>query len=238
MEQKQTETTAENTNPPREGSTFEAADFFREHLVRGEDNKIAILGDNLSPMELALLDIEVKRRGEQGATSREKARADRSELELSKVKENVRGISSLPEIDPQLKYSDPDEYIKQTLEAQGKDPYQDVFNAASTQAAQEVGQITMEGLIASHNQSNPTKQITEGMLQLDLPPRLMNEFSSGKVSPQDFLRQAADLLYRPTEVANQPVPGMPDLGTVAGQTTPSDDGSNDKMLANYGKAIF
>ena len=231
-------TQVDNTNPPREGSTFEASDFFREHLVRGEGNKLEISGDNLSQVEVALLDTEIRRRGEQGATSREKARADRSELELSKVKESVRGIQHAPEIDPQLKYSDPDEYVKQTLEARGNDPYQDVFNAASTQAAQEVGQVTLEGLISTHNENNPQKLITQSMLELDLPPRLMQAFASGNMSPQDFLSQAADLLHRPTEVANLPVPGMPDLGAVAGQTTPTDNGSNDKMIANYSNAIF
>lgn len=238
MEQYTEENNTADTNPPREGSTFEPQDFFREHLVKTESGKLEITGENLSPVELALLDTEVRRRGSQSASSREKARADKVELELSKVKENVRGIDpKSTEIDDSLKYTDPDEYIRLKLEGTS-DPYQDVFDTSRTQAANEFRQLTVDELITAHNTDNPTKQITPNMLELDLPPRLMTEFAEGKMSPQEFLGQAADLLYRPTEVANPPIPGMPDLGKVAGQTSPTDDGSNDKLMENYSTAIF
>jgi len=133
-----------DTSHTIDDSTFDTQEFFREHLVKSDSGKFSIQGNELSHIEMALLNVEVKRRGEQGATSREKARADRSELELSKVKENVRGMDQAPQIDQALKYSDPDEYIRQTLEAQSRDPYQDVFDASSKQASQESGQTTMD----------------------------------------------------------------------------------------------
>ncbi len=234
----ETETPKDNTSHSIDDSTFSTQDFFREHLVRTDDNKTAIQGDNLNPLELALLEVEVKRRGEQGATSREKARADRSELELSKVKESVRGIPQRQEIDPALKYSDPDEYIKQSLEAQSHDPYQEVFSTARTQATQEVGQVTLDDMVAQHNVANPTMQITPDMLNMDLPPRLVSDFGEGKVSPQDFLSKAADILYRPRQVMNQELAETPNLSKVGGQTSPTDNGSNEQMAANYASAIF
>jgi len=218
---------------------FNTSDFFREHLVRNDSGSYEVQGDDLGPVELALLETEKRRRGSQASTSKEKARADKAELEIRKVREIVPTIDhSANRIEESLKYSDPDEYIRLTLEAQRANPYDDAFNTASQQAADEVGQITVEGEVAIFNADNPTRQITMDMLELDLPPRLINEFTQGKLASQDFLGQAADILYRPTETHNENIPVTPNLGESGGQTKPSDDGSNDKMLETYSNAIF
>ena len=225
-----------DTTPSAE--QFDSQTFFKDHLVKGEDGALTIQGDNLNPMEMALLDNEKRRRGSQASNSRETARANKAELELTKVKAGVLAVQPTEAIDEQLKYSDPDEYIRLTLEARDSNPYQATFDTASQQAASEAGQMTVDAVIATHNQDNPNKQVTLEMLENDLPPRLVNQFQSGSMAPSDFLAQAADILYRPTEVMNQTTPGMPNLGLVAGQTNPTDDGSNDKLVANYANAVI
>lgn len=232
------------TQPKNEGETtpsaeqFDSQTFFKNHLVKGEDGSLNINGENLNPMELALLETEKRRRGSQAASSRDKARADKVSLELEKVKEGVIKVQPAEAIDPALKFSDPDEYIRQVLESKNSNPYQEVFSTASEQATQEAGKMTVDQVIANHNQTHPDKQVTLEMLEYDLPPRLVNEFQSGKMSPSDFLEQASDILYRPTTIANPSIPVMPDLGTVAGQTTPTDDGSDEKLIANYASAVI
>ena len=217
---------------------FDSQGFFKEHLIRTDEGSLEVQGDDLSPVELALLETEKRRRGSQASSSREKARADRGELELSKVKDNIRGVQVAEPIDPALKYSDPDEYIKQTLAAQTIDPYQEAFDTASQSATQEVQQMSVDTVIAQHNQTHPDRQVTPEMLELDLPPRLVKQFQTGNLSPSDFLEQAADILYRPREVVSPTIPGMPDLGDVQGQTTPTSNNSDDKLLANYASAVF
>ena len=231
----QTENNGETTPSAEQ---FDSQTFFKNHLVKGEDGNLTVSGDNLAPLELALLETEKRRRGSQASNSRETARATKAELELQKVKEGVINIQPQQPIDEALKYSDPDEYIKQTLAARDSNPYQETFDTATQYAAQEAGKMTVDNVIANHNQNNPTKQVTLEMLEQDLPPRLVNDFQSGKMSPQDFLGQAADILYRPTIAANQATPDMPDLGAVGGQTTPTDNGSNDTLVANYAQAVF
>jgi len=221
-----------------EKSQFDSQAFFRSHLVKSEEGQLEIVGEDLGPMELALLETEKRRRGSQAAQSREKVRADKAELENTKVQKNIRDVVPKDEVDPALKYTDPDKYIELKLAERADDPYQEVFDTASSEAAQEVGQMTVDGLITEHNTNFPDKQISLDMLEMDLPPRLMAEFTEGKLAPSEFLRQAADILYRPTEIANQELPTTPDLGAVGGQTTPTDDGSNDKLTANYASAIF
>ncbi len=219
---------------------FDTQSFFKENLGKADDGSLTIVGDEHSPMELALLETEKRRRGSQASTSREKARADQATLELSKVKDGIQGLTpQTMTVDEALKYSDPDEYIKQSLEAQSApSPYQEVFNTANKQAIQEANQMTMESVLEQHNIANPNRQVTADMMELDLPPRLIREFGQGQMSPQDFLGQAADLLYRPTETYNEPIASMPNLGDVAGQSSPTDDGSNDKMMENYSSAVF
>lgn len=217
---------------------FDSQTFFKNHLVKAEDGSLTIQGESLNPMELALLETEKRRRGSQAASSRDKARADKTELELAKVKEGVIKIQPTQTIDEALKYSDPDEYIRLKLAESSSSPYQEVFSTASEQATVEAGKMTVDQVIASHNETHPTKQVTLEMLEYDLPPRLVNEFQSGKMSPSDFLEQASDILYRPTAIANQEIVNMPDLGAVAGQTTPTDDGSNEKLMANYASAVI
>ena len=230
------ENTSETTTSAEQ---FNQSDFFREHLIRTDAGAYDIKGDDLGPVEMALLETEKRRRGSQAATSREKARADRFELEIQKVREIIPTVDhTVNQIDNSLRYSDPDEYIRLTLEAQRATPYDDAFNTASQQAADEVGQRTLEGEVAEFNSDNPQTPITIQQLELDLPPRLVQEFSEGKMDPQSLLGQAADILYRPTETYNQSIPVTPDLGKVGGQTSPTDDGSNDKLMANYASAIF
>jgi len=230
------ENTGETTTSAEQ---FNQSDFFREHLIRTDAGAYDIKGDDLGPLELALLETEKRRRGSQAATSREKARADKFELEIQKVREIIPTVDhKANQVNSSLKYTDPDEYIRLTLEAQRANPYDEAFNTASQQAADEVGQRTVEGEIAAFNVDNPQRQITLDMLELDLPPRLVNEFSQGKLDPQDFLGQAADILYRPTETHNQQIPSTPNLGEVGGQTSPTDDGSNEKLAENYASAIF
>ena len=216
---------------------FDSQSFFKEHLQRTSDGKVEIVGNDLNPVELALLETEKRRRGSQAAVAREKVRADKYELELGKVRETITQVQ--PQIvDESLKYADPDEYIKQQLEIQRNNPYDEVFDAANQYAQQTVSARSVQEMISEHNQNYPDKPLTEEMLNLDLPPRLLNQFEQGNMSPQDFLAQAADILHRPKEVVSPEPMGMPDLGKVGGQTTPTDDGSNDAMLANYGQAIF
>jgi len=221
----------------REQTQFNSQEFFKEHLHRTSDGKIEIVGNDLGPVELALLETEKRRRGSQAAVAREKVRADKYELELGQVKEKIPTIKPT-EVDESLKYSDPDEYIRQQLEAQRSDPYEKVFNEASQYAQQTVGVKTVEAVIAEHNIAHPDKPLTLEMIDYDLPPRLLNEFAEGKMSPQDFLVEASDILYRPKEVHNELIPETPNLSEVGGSTTPTDDGSNDKMMANYASAIF
>lgn len=218
---------------------FDSQTFFKNHLVRTDDGALEIKGDNLQPLEMALLETEKRRRGSQSATTREKLRADKATLELTKVKEIVPTIDATAnEINPKLKYSDPDEYIRLSLEQKAHDPYKDAFATASSAAAEEAGQMTIDSVISDHNKAHPDKPIDMGMLEMDLPPRLVNEFTSGKMSPASFLEQAATILYSPTQVANPDLPNMPDLGTVGGQTNPTDDGSNDALIANYANAVI
>ncbi len=219
--------------------TFDSQAFFREHLVKTDDGRLEIKSDGLGPVELALLDTEKRRRGSQASSTKEKLRADRVELELSNIKEVVPTIDKdQNKVDDALKYTDPDEYIRQSLENAGKDPYTEAFDAASKQAAQKVGQMTIESVIADHNEAHPGRQLNMGMLEMDLPPRLVNEFTDGKLSPSDFLDKASAILYAPTEVYNEVIPKTPNLGEVAGQTTPSDDGGNDALMVNYANAVL
>ena len=217
---------------------FDQATFFKEHLQRTDDGKLTIVGDDLSPVEVALLETEKRRRGSQSAVTREKLRADRYELELNKVKEEIPKVQvEEPIIDPALKYSDPDEYIRLTLEAKQKDPYAEVFDTASQYAQQTVGEQTVQSVLIEHNQTHPDKPLTEEMLNMDLPPRLLNDMSEGKLSPQEFLAKAADILYRPKAVVNPDIPETPNLGDVPGSTTPTgQDSTSDEV--SYESAIF
>lgn len=233
-----TETSRVDPEQTTSAEQFDRKAFFTEHLRRAEDGKYEIQGDDLSPVELALLETEKRRRGSQAIISREKVRADKAELAMQKALEAVPNVQARPSVDESLKYSDPDEYIRLTLEAQRANPYGEVFDTAQKQAADEVGQRTVEDEIRLFNENNPNQQVTLEQLELDVPARLINDFSEGKLSPQDFLGRAADMLYKPATTHNVDIPVTPDLGEVGGQTAPTDDGSNDAMLANYASAIF
>ncbi len=223
----------------KDSTQFDSQTFFREHLQRTDDGKLEIQGNDLSPVEMALLETEKRRRGSQAAVTREQNKASRFELELAQVKEKIPQMETRAPIDESLKYSDPDEYIRQSLEAKRSDPYEEVFDAASQYAQQTVGEQSVARVIEDYNQANPKTPLTEQMLDNDIPPRMLQELASGHVTPQDFLARAGAMLYGSGDSnGNQDIPVTPDLGNVGGTTTPTDDGSNDAMAANYAKAVF
>ena len=150
--------------------------------------------------------------------------------------QHITKVKQPEPVDPNLKYTDPDKYIELMMaQKNGSDPYQTVFDEASAIASQQAGQLSMTHLLEQHNKNNPDKQITPDMLDMDLPPRLINEFKEGKVAPSVFLEKAADILHRPTTVANQTPPSQPNLGDVPGGVSPSDGGSNDNLVEAYAK---
>lgn len=216
---------------------FDSQTFFREHLVRSDNGNYEVKGEKLSAMELALLETEKRRRGTQAAVSREKIRADRFEAELGNVKKALPALKPVV-VDEDLKYSDPDAYIEQRIKQQTENPYDEVFNTASREAATEVGRRSVAEEIKIFNENNPNRVLTEESLELDVPPRLVNDLQSGAITPQDFLASAAEILYSKSKVVNQELPSVPDLGAVGGQTTPTDDGSNDALIKNYASAVF
>lgn len=225
------------TNVPAEHS-FNAETFVNTNLVKDESGTLAMKEGTYTPEQDALLKTEMRRRETNSSYSKERLRADKAELELDTLKKNLHNIPQAPVIDEDLKHVDPDAYIEQVLAAKAFDPYAEVFQQSSEQANSQVGQLTLDGAIAIHNQRNPDKPITPDMMNYDLPPRLVKRFQGGEISATEFFGEAATLLYKPKTVAQEPVVGQPNLNNVTGGSLPGQVDKDAEAANTYATAVI
>jgi len=126
-----------------------------------------------------------------------------------------------------LKYEDPEAWrIKMnSLEKQSKLAKQEQIEKLTAEAGDKVSTQTeierREGVLKNFTELNKDIQITNDVISNDIPPRITNKLIAGKVSFEDFLEEVADYLRKGTTVKDNKVENLPNLGDVAGGSTPS-----------------
>ena len=82
-------------------------------------------------------------------------------------------------------------------------------------------------------------ELTESILQNEIPMRIHNKLNSGEIDYVTFLAESAKYINTPKVIgATQEVLGQPDLGSVGGSTTPSEANGSTSFEASYNKSVF
>jgi len=140
-----------------------------------------------------------------------------------------------------LKFSNPDAWrVKMnSLEAEATNKHRtkldEVETAASIQA--ELGRRAQ--LLEEFNRSHPSIQLTDDVINYDVPPRITKKLEKGEITFEDFLTEVQDFLTSPKKVgsANTAL-GQPNLGKIGGGETPSDGAVVKDIAANYKNIVF
>lgn len=171
----------------------------------------------------------------------------KSQQELKAVKAKVDVLEKLTtpqiQIDAEaqkelddLKYSDPDAWRTKmnNLELDARSKHQNLISAAEQQAAIQAEMDRRTQVLNEYNRSHPGFEITDEVIQLDVPTRITKKLESGELSFDDFLGEVKEFLYAPKKVGttNKTV-GQPNLGNLGGGDTPSDTSISKDIVANY-----
>lgn len=135
-----------------------------------------------------------------------------------------------------LKYSDPDAWRTKmnNLELEARTKHQSTLSTAAQQAAMQAELERRTQVLDEYNRSHPGYEITDEVIQLDVPTRITKKLESGEISFDNFLTEVKDFLYSPKKVGTpNKTLGQPNLGNIGGGDTPSDTAVTLDIAANY-----
>ena len=203
--------------------------FFDQHLERVK-GKLRIKEGEYDDVTKTALTTELRRRNTESYATKlatENARLH-TQLELLQNKVSSDFIpKDTPIVDENLKYTDVDEFVKQTLEANNTNTSQQVFQEVQQQAQAVTQQQAVDLAVATHNQKHPDRQITPQLLAMDLEvdPDLTDSLSRGEITTEEYLDVISTNIYSINTVDNTNEHNEPNLSSVGGANTP-DTSSN------------
>ena len=220
---------------------------------KADETGKVIVPDNSPAYVATALKVEQRRRNSNSEYSKERASREKVEAENKALKEQMaklvkpKGLSKEQQDElEELKFSDPDKWFerKVALENANSSETNDIVSKAYETASQEANVMyeqnvnqrrekSLDELLQSHNIANPDKPLDMNMLNLNVPPILVNRFHNGEVDAEGFLASVSKYLYASTTVSNESVPSQPNLSNVTGSDAPSEKASEMSLEQLY-----
>jgi len=199
------------------------------------------------------LKLEQQRRDSNSNYSKERARADKAEAKNSALEKQISQLATPQGMSPEqtaeleeLKFTDPDQWYARKLAIETGNATQATVRAsdaietankdaetAYTNDMSKRRDESIEQLLTSHNALNPETPITMEMLNLDIPPSLINGLHKGTFAPPEFLQQVSKFLYADTVIKTEDVLGQPSLSDGSSTTTASAKAEEQSMEQLY-----
>lgn len=202
----------------------------------------ATLEEQLAEARKAAEIAEQRRRETQAAYTKGQQRLKALEAEKALLAEKVGSLSvkDTEELE-RLKAYDPDAWYekKKQLETQSKQELQQKLQEVSSRAAQEAELERRTQLLEEFNASHPGFELTDQIIELDVPARYTKQLEKGEVTFEQFLENVHKHLTVPKTVGdgNKPL-NQPDLGKLGGGDTPSKATTAVDIVNSYKKEIF
>ncbi len=232
---------------PATADTFESkVNTVIQQATRSEDGKL-VLPEGVDEATAYAARAEIRRRDTQAEYTRvaqEKKALEKqvhvmsSELENEIVKTAPLGEQARLE---ELKHSNPDAWREEL----GK-----LESAARGKAKERIDQVrntaTQEEVVAQRAQqlqdfkaANPGFDLTDDIISSELPPRMVKDLETGKISFEDFLAKSHKFLTGNVHIAPaEEAPNLPDLGKVGGKGEPLDADSKAAKNSGYNSEIY
>lgn len=190
--------------------------------------------------------LEKQRRDTQASYTRAQQERKRLEAENAKLAEHwqqdaIKTLSATDRADlEELKATDPEAWRERMNQLEQEQIQK--FNERRNTISQEASQLTelelREQQLEEFNQANPDFQITDDVIDNDIPPRLTKQLEKGEISFTEFLEKAKKFVTTPKKVVGQQAPGEPNLGQVPGGHKPSEGARQQQMSNDYNNEIF
>lgn len=247
---------AQNTLGTQDNNTTQS-DIVKEALsaYKADSNGKVIIPDNATPEVVTALKLEQRRRDSEKGYYKELNERKRLEAQVEALKQSMAEVVTAPtSLTPEqvaeleeLKLVDPEKWYerRQALENINKQQAQErvattvsrATKTAEEMYAQQQAQSrekTLNELLAHHNAVNPDRPITKDMLELNIPPILVNKFTQGQLDGEGFLNEASKFLYAGTTIKQAPqANNEPNLGNIAGGSKPTKEAESQDLASIY-----
>lgn len=190
--------------------------------------------------------LEKQRRDTQSSFTRLSQENKRLQAEADKLTQNWEQdalknltIEDRAEME-ELKAQDPEEWRNKMnqLEQDQKAKFAE-RRAGVTKEAQQLTELELrEQQLNAFNEANPDFQITDDVIDNDIPPRLTKSLENGDLTFEEFLEKAKKYISTPKKIQGQNAPDEPNLGKVPGSHKPSDEAREKQINADYSNEIF
>ena len=116
------------------------------------------------------------------------------------------------------------------------------FGERVSQVSKEAHQLTelelREQQLAAFNEANPDFQITDEVIDNDIPPRITKKLEQGNITFEEFLQEVKTYVNKPKAIKADPAPGDPNFSDNPGSDKPSAAAVEQQMADDYKKEIF
>ena len=167
--------------------------------------------------------------------SRQELAATKAELLAAKEMQQFTMPADVKARLDELKFSDPDAWrVEMNAFEQSKTAKFNEISANNTQAI--LSELNQEDRVQTLKEFNSLHgvEITESLLQNEIPNRIHNELNSGTIDYTTYLAKCVEYMRTPKVIAGtQEVLGQPNIGKIGGGATPGEAASNMNIETAY-----
>lgn len=217
-------------------------------LVAGEDGSLQVPdGVEASEELLFAAKVEKRRRDTQSAftkasTEAKQLRAENETLAKSWEQDAVANLSSKEQARlEELKVQDPDSWRSEItkLEEEKRNQFKTKREELSQKARSQTETERRAEVLAEWQKSNPDIELTDEVVENDIPPRITKKLESGDITFEEFLEQSKQYLTKgKTLEPGAVVDPEPGFATARGGARPSEDAVTKASSSEYAQEVF
>jgi len=209
------------------------------------EDKTATSTDTVDDSQETKVDYEKRFKDTQAAFTKSQQALREKEAKLDAIEKLTQPKLELDEATKTeldtLKYENPDAWRDKVnnLEREAMLKHQETLNEAGRLAAQQAELERRAQVLSEFNSSHPDVQLTDEVIQYDVPPRITKKLENGEVSFEDFLEEAKNYLVSPKVIGdgNQTL-NQPNLNKVGGDDKPSYSAVKGDIVKDYKNLVF
>lgn len=210
------------------------------------DNKTATSTPNtVDSSEESKIDYEKRFKDTQAAFTRSQQALKEKEAKLAALEKLTQPSLNLDEATKAeldtLKYEDPDAWRAKVnqLEREAAQKHQETLDEAGRLAAQQAELERRAQVLEEFNSSHPTLQITDEVIQYDVPPRITKKLEDGSISFEAYLEEVHNYLNTPKVIGDgNKTLNQPDLTKTGGDSTPTKGAVDIDIAKDYADMVF
>lgn len=240
--------TPEQSDTPKQETYADKVNNVVSQFIASDDGTFS-LPDGVEVDEglLYAATLEKRRRDTQASftKSQQRVRAlevENSELTSSWEQDVTKNLSKaeLTELE-ELKSTDPEAWREKlnALETSKKEKVSTKKKEISEKANQEAEIARREQELADFNTANPDFQITDEVIENDVPPRITNKLKNGDITFAEFLDEVKNYVTKPKAVKKGDKPDVQDsINGLPGSAHPSEGALKQQSTSDYAKEVF